>query len=93
MAFSGVLKEQNNRVVTVAIFDHSANPRHPSPWFIVMNKGFGYFSPAFVFYEPFEMKSGQTLTLNYRLMVADGLPDTKKLNEEFRSFSGTPSKP
>ncbi len=63
----------------VAIFDHPANPRYPTPFF-VMNKRYGYLSAAPTFQEPFHLRQGETLKLRWGVLSFLGKPDGAKLN-------------
>ncbi|HSV73483.1 MAG TPA: DUF6807 family protein [Chthonomonadales bacterium] len=59
------------RPVTVAMFDHPANPR-PATWF-TMPRPFGYLSATLRYHEePVELRPGQRLTLRYGVAVWDG---------------------
>ncbi len=53
-----------------AIFDHPDNPRHPTGWF-VMND-FGYMTASLPAHEPFRVKAGETLRLEYGVLAFDG---------------------
>ena len=70
----------------VAFFDHPANPRHPTPFF-VMNKPFGYMSAAPTFRDPFEMAKGQTLTFRWGVLSYTGKPEPEALNQLFQHWS------
>ena len=77
------------RRIGVAIFDHPANPRHKTPWFVAMGpKGpFGYFSPAPLFSAPYTLPAGKTLTLHYRILVHPGPADNELLEDEWEEWS------
>jgi type 1 glutamine amidotransferase len=51
----------------IAIFDHPANLRHPTPWYVDAKMPF--FSPALLFNAPHTLPRGATLTLRYRILV------------------------
>jgi hypothetical protein len=53
----------------VAIFDDAGNPRHPTAWFVIHDMPF--FSPAPLFPRALDLKAGEKLTLNYRIVVTD----------------------
>ncbi|MFP4055748.1 MAG: PmoA family protein [Candidatus Brocadiia bacterium] len=89
MDFSGVLGPDDGRAGGVAMLDHPSNPRHPSPWFIVMRGHFGYFGPAFLFEEPYVLEAGESLTLRYRVLVHPGRPDRELLEAEYRDFAAS----
>ncbi len=79
-------KSGNGREVGVAIFDHPANPRHPSPWFIVTRMP--YFSPALLFNEAMTLKPHETLTLRYRVLLLSGPASNERLEREMKGFAG-----
>ena len=54
-------------VAGITVFNHPANPRHPSLWYL--NESLPYFSPAVLYDAPMELKPGATMTLRYRVLV------------------------
>jgi hypothetical protein len=58
-----------------AMFDHPGNPRHPTGWF-VMND-FGYMTASLPAREPFSLKAGETLRLEYGVLAFDGNLDAQ----------------
>lgn len=92
MDFSGVFGEKDEPPVPggVAIFDHPANPRHPTPWYLSDNAGMPYFGPALLFAEPMLLKAGESITLKYRILVHTGLGDRADLEKQFQAFAKTP---
>ncbi|MCX6550464.1 MAG: PmoA family protein [Acidobacteria bacterium] len=75
-------------VAGIAVFDHPANPRHPTAWYL--NEGHPYFSPALIYQEPMTLKAGATLRLRYRVLVHDGQGDKTKLDAEFKDYAKAP---
>ncbi len=69
----------------VAIFDHPDNPRHPTPWYGATGPGH-YFNAAFLFHEPMNVASGQTLTFRYRVLVHDQIWDVPRLQAAYSDF-------
>ena len=69
----------------VAILDHPANLRHPSPWYV--NQGMPYFSPALLFNEPFTLAAGSSLVLRYRILAHTGALKPADLEKEWESFA------
>ncbi|MBN1844799.1 MAG: PmoA family protein [Sedimentisphaerales bacterium] len=62
----------DGRPVTVAMFDHPANPRHPAWWF-TMTEPFAYLSATMNLHrEPLELTGAAPLVLRYGVVVADG---------------------
>jgi hypothetical protein len=72
----------------IAILDHPANLRHPSAWHAVMDDKipFGYFSPAPLFSEPYDVPAGKSITLRYRILVHPGATDTGWLDDQWRDL-------
>ncbi len=79
--------EAAGRPAGVAVLDHPANLRHPTPWYVILGKDMRYFSPAFLFYEPYTLPAGKTLTLQYRILIHPGRTDKEHLEKEWQSFS------
>jgi hypothetical protein len=69
----------------VAIFDHPANVRHPSPWYGSTGPGH-YINAAFLFHEPLHVDRGQTLRLRYRVLVHDGMWDIRHLRDAYDGY-------
>ncbi|WP_025745725.1 PmoA family protein [Kallotenue papyrolyticum] len=82
---AGVLDGGPNLSGGVAIFDHPANPRHPSPWYGSTGSGH-YFNAAFLFHEPMQLAAGETLRLRYRVLVHDALWDVPRLEAAYRQY-------
>ncbi len=55
----------------VIIFDNSANPRYPSPWYCINDPAtpMFYYSPAILYREPLKLKKGEVLNLRYRIFL------------------------
>jgi hypothetical protein len=73
-----------------AMFDHPANPRHPSPWFLRRTPPLLFFSPSFLFREPMALRPGEKLTLRYRLWVHPKPAAWEALDAEWRRFADEP---
>ena len=56
---------------TILFLDHSGNPRFPNKWFI-RNDPFAAVSCSFMFDEEYDLKEGDELVLNYRVVLIDG---------------------
>lgn len=52
----------------VTITDFQENPRHPSPWYC-WQSGMQFFSPAFLYNNSYQLPSGKSVTLKYRIRV------------------------
>ncbi len=77
---------QSGRIGGVAILDHPGNLRHPSYWHNIIDQDarFGYFSPAPLWAEPYELAAGSTLRLRYRIVIHPGRPDRAALDQEWQ---------
>ena len=80
--------DKKGRTAGVAVFDHPANFRHPSPWYISFG-GMPYFSPAVIFHKPHTLSAGDTLTLRYRILVHPGRGDPQVLDREYQDFASS----
>jgi len=69
----------------VAIFDHPANLRHPSKWYV--DAKMPYFSPALLFDRPHTIPAGKSLTLAYRIVVHPGPGRTEALEKRWQDFA------
>jgi len=87
--FSGIVDKATQKTAGIAIFDHPSNPRHPTPWYIIMSGTFGYFSPAFLFDKPHTIPAGQSLTLAYRVLIHPGRGEKERLAKEWKDFAAT----
>jgi hypothetical protein len=87
MDFTGSTTDE--KTAGIAIFDHPSNPRHPTPWYLAMDKKvpFGYFGSALLFKEPLTLKAGSRLELKYRLNLHAGRPDAGQLEEQWKRFA------
>lgn len=56
---------------TVLFVDHPDNPRYPNKWF-VRNQPYACVSCSFMFDEEYFLAPGDTLSLTYRVVIADG---------------------
>ena len=73
--------------VTVAIFDHPANPRHPNRMF-TMTPPFAYLSATLnLWKEPLELKAGTKLKLRYAVAVWDGETPAEQIESLYEKFS------
>ena len=62
----------DGKPVTVAVFDHPRNPRHPNKMF-TMGPPFAYLSATLnLWKEPMVLKAGDTLHLSYGVALWDG---------------------
>lgn len=61
----------------VAIFDHPANLRHPTPFYAAVaggnSLGFGFIGTAPIMYETLHLRAGQQLRFRHRVVLFDGI--------------------
>jgi hypothetical protein len=76
--------------VTVAMFDHPGNQRHPATWFM-MNKPFAYLSATLALHEqPLKVESGNSLVLRYAVALWDGRIEDAKIEELYKRWAALP---
>lgn len=71
----------------IAFFDHRANPRHPSPFF-VMNDKFGYMSAAPTFHEDIRLAKGQQIRFRWRVAVWQGEKSRDEIGRMYNAWQG-----
>jgi Methane oxygenase PmoA len=73
----------------IALIDSPKNFCFPSEWhnIIAENIPFGFFSPAPLWRQPYDLPAGKTLELRYRVFVHAGRPDPKAVEQEFERLS------
>ena len=69
----------------LAILPHPQNDWMPTPWF---TRNYGFFSPTPTFWwtEPFQMKTGETLTFRYRVVVHSGDPAPAEIDRMLENW-------
>jgi hypothetical protein len=73
--------------VTVAIFDHPSNPRHPNRMF-TMSPPFAYLSATLnLWKEPMELKAGAKLKLSYAVAAWDGETSAEQIETLYEKWS------
>jgi len=79
--------QTDGKTVTVAMFDHPENPRHPATWFM-MAKPFAYMSATMRLHEePLKVFAGKPLTLRYAVVLWDGRPEKSEIENFYRLLS------
>lgn len=74
----------DGKLVTVAMFGHPENPRHPTTWF-TMSKPFAYLSATLNLHkEPLEVASDEPLVLSYGVALWDGRVTSDQINRAYR---------
>jgi hypothetical protein len=90
----------NGKIVGVAIFDHPANPRHPTTWHV---RDYGLFAVNPFGLHDFEKKpagagdltipSGQSVTFRYRFYLHKGDEIQGKVAEKYAEYAGAAPTP
>jgi hypothetical protein len=76
--------EADGKPVTIAMFGHPENLRHPTHWF-TMTSPFAYLAATLNLYkEPLEVNSDKPLVLCYAVAVWDGRIDKNKIDQVYR---------
>jgi len=85
--------DANGRPVTVAMFDHPDNPRHPATWF-TMAKPFAYLSATLSLHtEPLNVTSGKPLVLRYAVALWDAQVAPQQIDRLYRQWTAWPALP
>jgi hypothetical protein len=78
--------EADGKPVTIAMFCHPDNIRHPTHWF-TMAKPFAYLSATMNLHrEPLEIASGKPLKLKYAVALWDGRAENSKIDRLYRRW-------
>lgn len=78
--------EAGGKPVTVAMFCHPDNLRHPTHWF-TMDKPFAYLSATMNLHrEPLKIPSGEPLKLRYAVAVWDGSVENSQIDRLYRRW-------
>ncbi|MGQ9730318.1 MAG: PmoA family protein [Candidatus Zipacnadales bacterium] len=67
------------------MFDHPANPRYPTGWF-VMSAAFGYMTASIVCHEPYELAKGEQLRLRYGVCAFDGMARAEDIEQWYQKW-------
>jgi len=77
----------DGKPVTVAIFDHPQNPRHPAPVF-TMTGGFAYMSATLnLWKEKLDIAAGKPLLLRYGVALWDARAEPQQVEALYRQWS------
>ncbi len=80
----------NGKDVTVAMFDHPDNERHPATWF-TMGKSFAYLSATLNLHrEPLKVVPDKPLVLQYGVALWDGRTETDTIDKLYRRWLTLP---
>lgn len=78
--------QANGKTITIAMFDHPDNARHPAVWF-VMDKPFSYMSATMNLHEePFELRAGEPLALTYGAVLWDGETNPREIARGYEKW-------
>lgn len=83
---SGPLDGGANLSAGLAMLDHPDNPRHPTPWYAGGAGSGNFLNSALLFHESMRLHEGEMLTLRYRVLIHDGVWDTKRLRAEYEQW-------
>ena len=79
--------DANGKPVTVAMFDHPDNPRHPATWF-TMTSPFAYLSATMnLLKEPLKVASDKPLVLRYAVVLWDGRVENEQIKHLYKRWS------
>ena len=78
--------QADGKDVTVAMFGHPDNPRHPTTWF-TMATPFAYLSATLGLHEkPLEIVEGKPMTLQYAVVLWDRAVDAKEIDGLYQQW-------
>jgi hypothetical protein len=89
---SGMLKNDSSKFAGVTIFDNPANPRHPSPGYVINNPlqdselSFVYTNPALLYEKGIKLDPHEKLILKYRIYVHSGIGNKEELDQIFIEY-------
>lgn len=75
----------------MALFDHPANPAHPTPWLTLKEIGCQHLNANFLRPEPVVLQRTDTLRLRYRVVSFSGKPDPVALSPAYERYCQTMS--
>ena len=80
----------DDKQVTVAMFDHPKNERHPATWF-TMTEPFAYLSATLNLHEqPLNLASDKPLELRYAVAIWDGQTETDEIEKAYKAWTAPP---
>ena len=72
--------DENNAQSTLVFVDDPKNPRYPTPWFV--RNTTPMVCPNFAFHEEYIQNPGEVLSLNYKILIADGAWSRERIESE-----------
>ncbi|MBU4273078.1 MAG: PmoA family protein [Planctomycetes bacterium] len=86
VAWCAFTAKADGKPVTVALFDHPSNPRHPARMF-TMSTPFAYLSATLnLWKEPLAVKAGRPLDLRYGIALWDGEADKATVEKLYQRW-------
>jgi hypothetical protein len=86
----GYTASANGKPVTVGMFGHPDNVRHPTHWFF-MTKPFAYLSATLNLHEePLKIVSGKPLVLRYGVVLLDGEVERGTIRHLYEKWAAWP---
>ncbi len=73
----------------IVICDHPGNLRYPTPWYVHNRPPMSFFSPAVLFNESLVLAAGQSLKLNYRVLIHSEPMTAEQIETDCRAFAGS----
>lgn len=70
----------------LAIFEHPENLRAPNPWKTFAQDGFAFINPSLVMEKPIQIETGGGFTLNYRVLVHDGVMEREAIEDLYAEY-------
>jgi hypothetical protein len=86
-AWCNVERPFGNQIFGIAVFDHPANPSHPSGWRADEQ---GLVNPNVSALGDWTLAAGRTQRFRYRLLVYRGPANHERLAKRFETFAGAP---
>lgn len=84
---TGKLDGDRGLHASVAMLEHPANDRRPTPWYGASGIGL-YLTPAPLFHEPLELAAGRPLHLAYRLIIAERELSRDDIQQAYEEYVG-----
>lgn len=82
--YSGPIRD--NIVEGITLFDHPANPNHPSVFHV---RNDGWMGASLTFAEPIKIEPGKSLRLRYGIYVHSGMPSVEWIESRWGVFAKT----
>ena len=78
----------DGKPVTIAMFDHPKNERHPATWF-TMDNPFAYLSATLGLHkEPLKITAGNPLVVRYGVALWDGQVPVEQIDKLYKQWAG-----